>query len=163
MFPNAEYVLGAREFDFWKSDDRLAAPQDGNEHKSARVFRSPLLPLAERIRFVKPGETVVPGIEALAAFGHTPGHLAFHVESEGQRLLVWGDCAHHEVVSLAWPDWHALFDMDKSAGAATRRTIYDMAATDRVLVASYHTAFPSLGTVTRDGLGYRWNAASGVR
>ncbi|MCJ2033460.1 MBL fold metallo-hydrolase [Methylobacterium sp. J-068] len=156
LFPNARYVVGAREFDFWKDEARLAAPPDGNEYKSARVFRSHLLPLAERIRFVNPGDTVVPGIDALAAFGHTPGHLAFHVESEGQRMLVWGDCAHHEVASLARPDWHALFDMEKAQGAATRRAIYDMAATERVLIAGYHTSFPSLGYVTRDGLGYRW-------
>ncbi|KQP43006.1 MBL fold metallo-hydrolase [Methylobacterium sp. Leaf104] len=156
LFPRAEIVLGAAEFAFWSSDDRLAAPPDGNAYRSARVFRSHLAPLADRLRLVAPGQTVVPGIDALAAFGHTPGHLAFHLESEGQRLLVWGDCAHHEVASLARPDWHALFDMDKAAGAATRRTIYDMAATDRVLVAGYHTAFPSLGHVVRDGLGYRW-------
>jgi glyoxylase-like metal-dependent hydrolase (beta-lactamase superfamily II) len=156
LFPNARYVLGDREFAFWKDDERLSAPPDGNAYASARVFRSHLLPLAERIRLVSPGQTVVTGIDAVAAFGHTPGHLAFHLESEGQRLLVWGDCAHHEVASLARPDWHALFDMDKTAGAATRRAIYDMAATDRILVAGYHTAFPSLGHVTRDGLGYRW-------
>nr|WP_264049392.1 MBL fold metallo-hydrolase [Methylobacterium sp. FF17] len=156
LFPNARYVVGTREFAFWSDDARLAAAEDGNEHKSARIFRSHLLPLADRIRFVKPGDSVAPGIDALAAFGHTPGHLAFHVESEGERMLIWGDCAHHEVASLARPDWHALFDMEKSAGAATRRTIYDMAATDRVLVAGYHTSFPSLGYVSRDGLGYRW-------
>ncbi|POR42024.1 MBL fold metallo-hydrolase [Methylobacterium sp. V23] len=156
LFPNARYVVGEREFAFWTDDDRLAAAPEGNAYRSARVFRSHLLPLADRIRLVSPGQTVVPGIDAVAAFGHTPGHLAFHVESAGQRLLVWGDCAHHEVASLARPNWHALFDMDKAAGAATRRTIYDMAATDRVLVAGYHTAFPSLGYVIRDGLGYRW-------
>jgi glyoxylase-like metal-dependent hydrolase (beta-lactamase superfamily II) len=156
LFPRAGYVLGEREFAFWRSDDRLAGAPDGNEFKSARIFRSHLLPLADRIRFVAPSQTVVPGIDAVAAFGHTPGHLAFHVESEGQRMLVWGDCAHHEVASLARPDWHALFDMDKAAGAATRRTIYDMAATDRILVAGYHTPFPSLGHVVRDGAGYRW-------
>jgi glyoxylase-like metal-dependent hydrolase (beta-lactamase superfamily II) len=156
LFPRARYVMGDREFAFWKDDARLATAPDSNIYKSARVFRSHLLPLADRIRFVSPGQNVVPGIDALAAFGHTPGHLAFHLESEGQRLLVWGDCAHHEVASLARPDWHALFDLDKAAGAATRRTIYDMAATDRILVAGYHTAFPSLGHVARDGLGYRW-------
>lgn len=156
LFPKAGYVVGAREYAFWSDDTRLAAPEAGNEYKSARVFRSHLQPLEERIRFVKPGDSVAPGIKVLAAFGHTPGHLAFHVESEGQRLLIWGDCAHHEIASLARPDWHALFDMDKAAGAATRRTMYDMAATDRILVAGYHTSFPSLGYVIRDGLGYRW-------
>lgn len=156
LFPNARYVLGAAEYAFWTKDERLAAPPADNEYKSALVFRSNLLPLAERTTFVKPGDEVVPGIRAVAAFGHTPGHLAFHVESEGRRMLVWGDCAHHEVASLAHPEWHAVLDMDKEEGAATRKAIYGMAAADAVLVAGYHTSFPSLGYVARHGAGYRW-------
>ena len=156
LFPHARYVVGADEDRFWRDDARLSAAPESNAYKSARVFRSHLLPLAGRTTFVKSGDTVAPGITALAAFGHTPGHLAYHVESAGQRLLVWGDCAHHEVASLVHPEWHAFFDMDKAGGAATRRTIYDMAATDGVLVAAYHTTFPSLGYVVRQGAGYRW-------
>ena len=71
-------------------------------------------------------------------------------------MLIWGDCAHHEVASLAHPEWGALFDMDKAQGAATRRRIYEMAATEEIVVAGYHTAFPSLGYVARAGTGYRW-------
>ncbi|WP_428030988.1 MBL fold metallo-hydrolase [Ancylobacter sp.] len=155
-FPNARYVIGATEFDFWKSERPLAAPKESNEYGSAIMFRSHVLPLTERMSFVAADGEVVPGIRAVAAHGHTPGHLAFHVESEGQRLLVWGDCAHHEVASLARPDWHALFDQDKEAGVATRRRIYDMAATERIAVAAYHTSFPSLGYVERRDGGYRW-------
>jgi glyoxylase-like metal-dependent hydrolase (beta-lactamase superfamily II) len=156
LCPKARYVVGAAEYAFWKDDARLAAPAESNERKSAFVFRDNLLPLVERTTFVKSGDVIVPGITAVAAFGHTPGHLAFHVEDSGRRMLVWGDCAHHEVASLAHPEWHAFFDMDKAEGAATRRRIYDMAATDEVLVAGYHTTFPSLGYVARQGSGYRW-------
>ena len=156
VFPNARYVLGADEYAFWSKDEPLSAPPEDNTYKSALVFRSHLLPLAERTTFVKPGDEVVPGIRAVAAFDHTPGHLAFHVESAGKRLLVWGDCAHHEVASLAHPEWHAVFDMDKQQGIATRKAIYDMAATDDLLVAGYHTSYPSLGYVARQGTGYRW-------
>lgn len=156
VFTRARYVVGATEDSFWRDGARLSAPMESNEARSARVFRSHLLPLTDRTRFVKPGDAVAPGITALAAFGHTPGHLTFHLESAGQRMLVWGDCAHHEVASLAHPEWHAVFDMDKAQGAATRRHIYDMAATDGILVSAYHTAFPSLGYVVRQGSGYRW-------
>ena len=155
-FPNARYVVGEEEYRFWKSDEALSAPRESNEYKSALVFRTHLLPRVDRTSFVKPGEEVTRGITAVEAYGHTPGHLAFHVESEGKRLLVWGDCAHHEVASLARPEWHALFDQDKAKGAATRKRIYDMAATDRLAVAGYHTSFPSLGYVERRGDGYRW-------
>ena len=156
VFPNARYAIGAGEFGFWSHEDRLSAPPDSYARVSAGVFRSNVAPLAEQMRFLKPGDAVLPGIHALAAFGHTPGHLAYHVESDGKRMLIWGDCAHHEVASLAHPEWSALFDMDKAQGAATRRAIYEMAATEDLLVAGYHTSFPSLGYVARSGTAYRW-------
>lgn len=157
LFPRARYVIGETEFAFWsRTEDRLKAPAGSNEHQSARLFARNLAPFAPRITQIAADAEIVPGIHAVPAHGHTPGHLAFHVESEGKRLLVWGDCAHHEVASLAHPEWHAFFDMDKQQGAQTRRRIYDMAATDRIPVVGYHTSFPSVGYVERAGGAYRW-------
>lgn len=160
LFPNARYAMGGAEFDFWKSPDRLSAPIESNEYRSGRLFQSVVVPLAPRMTFLKPEAEVVPGIRALAAFGHTPGHLAFHLESQRRRLLIWGDCAHHEVASLARPDWHAFFDMDKATGAATRRRVYGMAAAERIPVVGYHTSFPSVGFVEQVGSGFRWLPAT---
>jgi len=156
LFPNARYVIGAKEFDFWRDDARLSADKESNDYKSAVLFRSHVAPLVGKMTRIGPGDEVGPGIEAVAAYGHTPGHLAFHLESEGQRLLLWGDCAHHEVASLARPDWHAFFDMEKAEGAETRKRIYGLAAAERLPVAGYHMSFPSLGFVERAGRGYRW-------
>jgi glyoxylase-like metal-dependent hydrolase (beta-lactamase superfamily II) len=156
LFPRARYVIGEKEYDFWSREDRLSAPPEGNEYKTGRLFRANVVPLAGQISFLKPGGEVAPGIRAVEAYGHTPGHLAFHIESRGKRLLFWGDCAHHEVASLARPEWHAFFDMDKEQGAATRKRIYAMAAAERLLVAGYHASFPSLGFVQKASQGYRW-------
>jgi len=156
VFPNARYVVGADEHAFWSEEERLQAPEGGNELASAKMFRRNVAPFAERTTFLKPGQEVAPGVTALAAFGHTPGHLAYHIESAGRRLLIWGDCAHHEVASLAHPEWSAFFDTDKQQGADTRRRIYDMAATERLPVIGYHTSFPSAGYVERAGAAYRW-------
>lgn len=157
LFPNARYVIAGIEYDFWAPEGK----HSGDMEKFAAVFRANMLPVAERTKFLKPGDDVVPGIRALKAFGHTPGHLAFTLESNGQRMLFWGDCAHHHVASLSRPDWHCVFDADKEQGAATRKRIYDMAATERVPVSGYHMPFPSIGYVERraDG-GYRWIAHS---
>lgn len=160
LFPNARYVVGDVEHKFWSSPDRLSAPREGNEYKSAALFRANVAPFASRTTFVAAGGDVAPGIRAVEAFGHTPGHLAFHLESGGKGLLLWGDCAHHEVASLARPDWHAFFDVDKERGAATRRRVYDMAATDRLAVVGYHMSFPSIGFVERREGGYRWLPAT---
>lgn len=156
LFPRARYVMGGAEYDFWSSRDRLAGPADRLEHQTGTLFQATVPRLASRFTFLKPGDEVAAGIRAVEAYGHTPGHLAYHLESRGKRLLVWGDCAHHEVASLARPDWHARFDMDKARGAATRRRIYAMAAAERIPVVGYHTSFPSVGFVQRLGAAYRW-------
>lgn len=156
VFPNAHYVVGSAEHEFWSKETWRSAPEDSNTHASGLVFQSHLLPLMDRLTLIRPGQEIVAGIHALAAFGHTPGHLAFHVESQAKRMLIWGDCAHHEIASLAHPNWSVLFDMDKQQGAATRKTLYEMAASEDLVVTGYHTSFPSLGYVARAGSGYRW-------
>jgi glyoxylase-like metal-dependent hydrolase (beta-lactamase superfamily II) len=156
VFPRARYVIGRVEFDHWMRTDYGSLPPTANEYKTSRLFQANVRPVAERTTFVTGDGEVASGIHAIDAFGHTPGHLAFHIESAGKRLLFWADCAHHEVASLAHPEWHALFDMDKERGVATRRRIYEMAAVQRLPVVGYHTSFPSVGFVQRLGAGYRW-------
>jgi glyoxylase-like metal-dependent hydrolase (beta-lactamase superfamily II) len=157
LFPNAQYVIGGVEHDFWSPKGKL----NDELEKLAGVYRANTSPVLNRFKFVKPGDDVVPGIRAIEAGGHTPGHLAFMIESQGKALLYWGDCAHHQVASLAHPEWHCVFDIDKAQGVETRRRIYDMAATDRLPVVGYHMPFPSIGFVERNGAGsYRWLAHS---
>lgn len=152
-FPNASYVTNAVEYDFWSHDDRLAGPTEN----TARLVRSNVVPLAERTTFIGDGAEVVPGITAVAAFGHTPGHTAYLIESAGRRLLLWADTSNHYVLSVQKPDWHVGFDMDKEAAVATRKRLFDMAAAERLSVTGYHMPFPAVGFVEAlpDG-SYRW-------
>jgi len=86
--------------------------------------------------------------------GHTLGHVSYHVESQGQRLLALGDVANHAVIALARPDWPFGFDADPALASATRRRTLDMAATDKVQVLGYHFPFPGLGHVEARGQGF---------
>lgn len=153
LFPNARYVISAIEYDFWAP----AGKHTGDLEKFASVFRTNTANVAARFSFIKPGDDVVTGVRALEAYGHTPGHLAFAIESQAKSMLFWGDCAHHHVASLARPDWLCVFDTDKEQAAKTRKRVFDMAATDRLAVIGYHMPFPSIGYVERlDTAGYRW-------
>lgn len=155
VFPNARYVIGQVEYDFWAPEGK----HTGELEKLAAVFRTKTKALADKFTFLKPGDDVVPGIRAYEAYGHTPGHLNFLIESEGKSIYLWGDCAHHQVASLARPGWHCVFDIDAERGAATRKRVYDMLATERIPVVGYHMPFPSIGYVQRLGPGsYRWLA-----
>ena len=156
-YPNARYVTGQVEYDFWTHDDRLSGPTEN----AANLVRANVVPMAEQTAFIDDGDDVVSGITAVAAFGHTPGHMAYHIESEGRRLLLWADTANHFVMSVQRPEWHVRFDMDKEAAIATRKRIFDMANTERLPVTGYHMPFPAVGFVDKtNGGDYRWVQAS---
>jgi glyoxylase-like metal-dependent hydrolase (beta-lactamase superfamily II) len=155
-YPNARYVTGETEFDFWTPEDKMTGPTE----RVAKLVASNVKPLAEKFTFIKDGGEVVSGITGIGAFGHTPGHMAFNIESDGQRLLLWADAANHFVASVQRPDWHVRFDMDKDGAAATRKKLFDMAAADRIPVTGYHMPFPALGYIGKEGDDYRWVPAS---
>ncbi len=147
-FPNARYVTGSVEYDFFTSD---AAPE-----RIATLMTSNVKPLAEKMRFLKGGDAVASGIEAVEAFGHTPGHMAYHVESEGRRLLITADTANHFVASLQQPEWHVRFDMIKDKAIAARKAVFGMIAADRIPFIGYHMPAPAVGFVEPLGEGFRY-------
>ncbi|GAB1581091.1 MBL fold metallo-hydrolase [Phyllobacterium phragmitis] len=151
-FPNARYVAGQAEYDFWTSPDRAGTPAENG----AKMVDAKVKPLAEKTTFIKPGDAVVTGITSEEAFGHTPGHMIFRLESGGRQLLLTADTANHYVASLQRPDWHVVFDADKEQAAATRRRVFDMIAADRLPFIGYHMPFPAVGHVEKLDTGYRF-------
>ncbi len=152
VYPNARYVFGAIEFDFWKRGENVREARKFNRELFVRLA----VPLAEKSTFIKPGDEVAAGIHAVDAMGHSPGMLAFHVESAGKRLLIWADTCNHYVIAVQRPDWHLDVDDDRERAVATRKRILDMAATDKLFIAGFHMPFPALGTIEKSAGGHRW-------
>jgi glyoxylase-like metal-dependent hydrolase (beta-lactamase superfamily II) len=146
-FKNARYVTGATEFDFWAAAE--------NER-----FEGKVRPLAEKFAMIGDGASVASGLTSMAAFGHTPGHMAYMLESDGQQLVLGADFANHYVWSLAYPEWEVRFDRDKAAAAATRRKMLGMMAADKVPFVGYHMPFPAVGYVETRGDGFHYVPAS---
>lgn len=139
-FPNARYVTGQKEYDAWAKMD-------------SEAFNAKVKPLAEKMNFIGDGEAVVSGITSMAANGHTPGHMTYMLESNGQQLVLIADTANHYVWSLAYPDWEVKFDMDKQAAAASRKQILGMLSADKIPFVGYHMPFPGVGFVAPRGEG----------
>lgn len=142
-FANASYVTGQVEFDAWK-----AAPSEG--------FTNHVEPLADRMTFLSDGQDAAPGITAMAAHGHTPGHMAYMLSSGDKSLLVAADTTNHYVWSLAHPDWEVSFDTDKDMATETRRRVQGMVAAERMPMIGYHMPFPAVGYVETRGDGFHW-------
>jgi glyoxylase-like metal-dependent hydrolase (beta-lactamase superfamily II) len=142
-FSNASYVTGQTEYDFWADA--------GNEG-----FDNMVRPLADKMTFLQDGGDVTGGVTAMAAFGHTPGHMAYMIENGGQQLVLGADFANHYVWSLAHPEWEVKFDRDKEAAAETRKRILDMLAADNIPFVGYHMPWPGVGYVDTRGGGYHY-------
>ncbi len=152
VFPNARYVFGAAEFDFWNKGENVREARKFNRELYVKI----VVPLANRATMIKPGDEVVPGIRAVDAAGHSPGLLAFMIESDSKRMINWADTCNHYVVSIQRPDIHLDVDDDKEKAVATRKRILDMVSKDGLLVAGFHMPFPGLGYVERVSSTYRW-------
>jgi glyoxylase-like metal-dependent hydrolase (beta-lactamase superfamily II) len=152
VFPNARYVFGAAEFDFWRRGENVREARKFNRD----LFMKIAAPLADRATFIKPGDDLGHGIQAIDAAGHSPGMMAYLIESRGQQLLNWADTCGHYVVAIQQPHVPLDVDDDKDKAVATRKRLLDMAATDELFVIGYHMPFPGIGYVDLTKGRYRW-------
>ena len=162
-FPNAIVRADMREGAFWLKQENLdKAPADAKGFFQGAM--ASLNPYVASGKF-KPfdGETeLVPGIRAIPARGHTPGHTIYAVESQGNKLVVWGDLMHVAAVQFAMPSVTIQFDTDAKAAAPQRRKNYADAAKKGYFVAVAHISFPGIGKLRADGKGYEWLPANYV-
>jgi glyoxylase-like metal-dependent hydrolase (beta-lactamase superfamily II) len=152
-FPNAQIAMSQADFDFWTDEGKA----QGDMMKALIAgTRRQLLPSRGRMIFIKDGEEVAPGVRAMAAPGHTVGHMVFVVSSGGKTLVNSGDVAHHHIVSTQRPRAAFAYDTDGAQGVESRLKVFDMLATDRIPLVSYHFPWPGLGYVAKQGEAYRY-------
>lgn len=155
-FPNARYAISQVEFDSWTSGEGIPESRAQNR----QMFLDLIAPLADRMTFLAPGQSVARGITALDAYGHSPGHMVFMVGDGDKQLMLLADLVVHYVFSLQVPEARVFFDDDPEAATRSRKRILDMVSTDGIPVIGYHLPFPALGYIDRAGSGYRWTQAS---
>jgi glyoxylase-like metal-dependent hydrolase (beta-lactamase superfamily II) len=162
VFPNARYYVGQTEWNFWSSEANLAALERAElwnlpefEPAMAAVARRNVLALGERVEVFPDDGHPAPGVQALPAFGHTPGHLAFKVDLGDEALYITGDLVlspfhidHH--------DWFPAVDLDPATAMESRARIFNRAASERALVSGYHLPFPGIGRVSTGENGWHW-------
>lgn len=144
-FPNAAHFMAASELDYW-----TAAPGvDANfENLMISYGNDKLNPIKHMITTVNDGDDIVPGIKAIAAPGHTLGHMAVMLTSGEESLLHMIDTSVHYIVGTNEPTWALGIEHDPEAAVATRRKLFGMAVEENLLVAGYHFPFPGIGRMS---------------
>lgn len=158
-FPNAQIYISETDFDFWTDEAKLEWSEPGYMRAFVEGARNNLLPLRERIVFFKDGEEFLPGIQAMAAPGHTLGHMIFLITSEGQTMAAIGDTTHHHVLLLERPLMEFAFDTDPKQSAQTRLKVLTMLADEQIPMIAYHFPWPGIGHVAKAGEGFRFHPA----
>ena len=153
LFPSVEFIASEAGVAFW-SDPEL--PGKVSAKQQPVVTQTNLKLASSRLRLIKAGAEVAPGVTTLDTAGHTPGHMSVHISSGREEMLLTGDVVADSEISFLHPEWAFGFDLDAPLATKTRIAFLDRAAADKTLVGSYHLTFPGFGHVVREGSGYRW-------
>ncbi|MDR1696426.1 MAG: MBL fold metallo-hydrolase [Endomicrobium sp.] len=144
-FPNAKIKIGRIERDFWLNDESVSKfPARKNNFDMAKRVAEVYGAAVEVFEF---GGEIVPGITSMDSRGHTPGHTAYMLESDGKKLLFIGDIINAAAVQMPRPDISSRYDMDPKQAALTREKILSIAAKDNLEIAGAHLFFPGIGGV----------------
>jgi len=151
-FPNARLVASKAEFDHWMNENFLATMEAFRANLLRQTFDA-----YTRVDLIAGEVEVAPGVTLLPAYGHTPGHSAVLIESEGSRLLHIVD-AMHLPAQINLPDARPKYDSQPEIAVATRHALINRAESENLQLLVYHFAFPGLGHIRRDGDRRVWDA-----
>jgi glyoxylase-like metal-dependent hydrolase (beta-lactamase superfamily II) len=151
-FPNAQLYITQADYDFW-TDPAKVGP---NLKAFLDQTQKNLVPNRDRIVFIKDGQEILPGVQAIYAPGHTVGHTVFMISSGNDSLCYIGDLTHHPVLLMEKPLTEFAYDTDPKQSAQTRVKLLTMLAEKKIPIAAYHFAWPGIGHVAKQGDGFRY-------
>lgn len=158
-FPNAILRIDQHDVDFWLSKANLdAAPESSKGFfQGAQASVNPYV-AAGKLKPFSGSLELVPGIRSVSTYGHTPGHTVYQIESQGEKLVLWGDLMHVAAVQFEDPSVTIAFDSDAKSAQGQREKAFADAASGAYLVGGSHIAFPGVGNLraTGNGKGYVW-------
>jgi glyoxylase-like metal-dependent hydrolase (beta-lactamase superfamily II) len=154
-FPKARYVMWKGEWNFWTSEQAENKLDEHVREVLLAFARKNLPPIQRQLDLIDHEAEIVPGIRAVAAPGHTPGHMALAISSKGEQLICVSDAFLHPI-HIEHPEWHAAIDMAPAQLTNTRHLLLNKVATEKALMLAFHFPFPGVGHIVQRKEGWRW-------
>lgn len=146
VFPNAKIYISEPEYNYWTKKSWDSVSDVATAYKQNIIlFKPSKLNGAQK--------KLISGVTAIEAYGHTPGHTMFLLESKGKKLLIWGDLTHAMAIQMPYPKVAVTYDIDPKQAVETRLKVLKYACKNKIPIAGMHIAYPSMGTITSDSNG----------
>ncbi len=162
VFTNAEVYLPQPEHDYWTNQDIISKLPENkrggflNAIKVIDIYKHKLH-LFTPITIDSSITTLLPGIQGIAAYGHTPGHTGFLLESKGEKLLIWADLTHAMAFQMPYPEIAVTYDTNPTDAVYARQAILKYVSEHQIPIAGMHIAFPGMGKIEKSVKGgYRF-------
>ena len=155
-FPNADLYISQKEYDYW-TDKNITAQQPDNR-KSGFINAQKVVEIyRDKLHLFTPNEIdesplqIVDGINAVAAYGHTPGHTIYIIGSDNEQILVWGDLTHAMAVQMPHPEIAVTYDVNPAQAILSREKILEYVSANNIPIAGMHISYPAIGKIISDG------------
>jgi len=157
--PNAKIYISQPEYDYWMNDDVMQQFPEDNRGRFLSA-RKVIAAYKDNLNLFQPNAleeelyALLPGISAIAAYGHTPGHTVYVVESDNEQILIWGDMVHAMAIQMPYPSVAVTFDIDPKQAVITKEKVLDYVSRNNIPVAGMHIPFSGMGVVSTSLNGY---------
>jgi glyoxylase-like metal-dependent hydrolase (beta-lactamase superfamily II) len=150
IFPNAKLYINRVEYDYWMKEKNEPFTQVAETYKNnIQLFD------IEKDTF-----DLMPDIQAIAAYGHTPGHTMYLIGKEKNQTLVWGDLTHAMLVQMPHPEISMTYDVNPEQAAKTRESVLKLVAEKEFKIAGMHVPLPGMGIIIKSKTeGYEFSPA----
>ncbi len=155
LFYEATYLMGRVEWDYWWNPATVDEIGEARQAFAVGAKRR-MEAIEDTVEFFNDGDEVLPGISAIASYGHTPGHMAFEVRQGTDAALVVGDAIGNHHVAFARPDWRSGSDQDPDTAIGARRMLFDRLVSEQLRLIGFHLPNGGIGRVDSGEDGYRF-------
>ena len=132
VFPQAKLYIPSVELDAWTQ----------SAESTPKNVQAMLDAYGENLVKFAIGDALPCGVEALAAYGHTPGHTLYR----SGDLLIVGDIMHGVALQKEHPEFCARYDMDKERAISSRKAVLELVKKEGWTMHGMH--FPTVEGVT---------------
>ena len=142
-FPNAKYIIGKREYEYWVQWNKKFGP-----HPSGPSFEECVLPIveADRAILVNDDFELYDLVHLSPAPGHTPGQCCANLSSNGKKAIFAGDALHHPLQAFE-PQWSTSKCEDPKMAIVSRQKILESCADTETILIPAHFPGNTAGNV----------------